>query len=109
MGLSSSLYFIGLMIGSVVTGGLADTWGRRPTLLVGAFFYLFYLVADECSLCYIQSRPTLLLGVFPHPIYRHFSPLLWVDENLWCYIQSFHAEDKRIGWYLVKETNSLGM
>ena len=30
----SSLYFIGLMIGSIVTGGLADVWGRRPTLLV---------------------------------------------------------------------------
>ena len=34
VGLSSSLYFIGLMIGSVVTGGLADVWGRRPILLV---------------------------------------------------------------------------
>ena len=57
MGLSSSLYFIGLMIGSVVTGGLADTWGRRPTLLVGWcwFFWLaliFLAGADFFGWCW---------------------------------------------------------
>ena len=86
MGLSSSLYFIGLMIGSVVTGGLADTWGRRPTLLVGAFFYLFYLVADECSLCYIQSRPTLLLGVFSPILSIGIFPLYYGLMRIRCVI-----------------------
>ena len=47
MGLSSSLYFIGLMIGSVVTGGLADTWGRRPTLLVGGCWFFLVLIFGD--------------------------------------------------------------
>ena len=34
VGLSSSLYFVGLMLGSLLTGALSDRWGRRPTLLV---------------------------------------------------------------------------
>ena len=33
VGMSSSCYMAGLMLGSLVVGGAADRWGRRPVLL----------------------------------------------------------------------------
>ena len=34
VGLSSSMYMVGLMLGSIVVGYLSDRFGRRPSLLV---------------------------------------------------------------------------
>ena len=34
VGLSSSMYMVGLMIGSILVGYLSDRFGRKPTLLV---------------------------------------------------------------------------
>ena len=85
VGLSSSLYFIGLMIGSVVTGGLADVWGRRPTLLVSCDgdirWSSMIIIADVWG-----RRSTLLVSCEELMMNTELMLLIWLA---WLWIHMF--------------------
>ncbi|MGD6749477.1 MFS transporter [Streptomyces sp. BH105] len=54
----TSLSFVGMFIGSIVAGAVADRWGRKRTLLWTTFFFAFFSFAS------VFAWDLLSLGVF---------------------------------------------